>query len=63
MFGYVQGQACKDVSRDRGPHEFYNTDPNYFEDPLEFKPNRNFDYDPKKGYDVADLGTIRTYGG
>ncbi|KAF7188476.1 Cytochrome P450 7A1 [Pseudocercospora fuligena] len=44
-------------------HELHNTDPNYFEDPLEFKPNRHIKYDPEKGYDVADLGTIRPYGG
>ncbi|PIA91978.1 Cholesterol 7-alpha-monooxygenase [Cercospora beticola] len=43
-------------------HDLHNTDPNYWNDPMTFKPDRHIKKD-SDGKSTADLGSIRPYGG
>ncbi|KAI5365387.1 putative cytochrome P450 [Septoria linicola] len=43
-------------------HDLHNTDPNYWDDPMHFKPDRHVKKD-EDGKESADLGSIRPYGG
>ncbi|KAF2208591.1 hypothetical protein CERZMDRAFT_48989 [Cercospora zeae-maydis SCOH1-5] len=44
-------------------HDLHNTDPNYWNDPMTFKPDRHIKKDDETGKASADLGSIRPYGG
>lgn len=43
-------------------HDLHNTDPNYFEDPSVWKPDRHVKYSDEGKPVSADMGTIRPYG-
>lgn len=56
-----QGWLLRKGEYAHAAHDLHNTDPNYFDDPMVWKPDRHVKYgDDEKG--TADMGSIRPYG-